>query len=619
MILLKDGILPRSLLATLLAFLLASVVSVAYTISETKQRYQADVDTRLQQLVDTVQSTVQTACFLKDADLSAEVAKGLLSNTEIARVIIESGGDVLSDQRRVARSGTDGSAADHLKREIHSPFSAREIVGQIHLYSNPEAIREVQNQIVDLAVQQLLWQLVFVFIAIFAVLSFFFVRPVAILSQALHHMHPESGDRLVAPAGHEKTEIGRLVTDINELADHLVEALDEAKQAKRTAEEASGAKSAFLANMSHEIRTPLNAITGLAHLIRRDGLSSAQAARLDQLEQAGQHLMSTINAVLDISKIEASKLTLDEVPFRIQDAVRNVTTMLMDRINAKGLQLTVSVSPLLAHFVGDMTRIQQSLLNLGGNAVKFTETGRVSIRVFPLETSVDRTLVRFEVSDTGIGIASEKIPFLFNEFEQVDNTISRQYGGTGLGLALCRKFAHLMGGEAGVTSELGKGSTFWFTADLRQTVAADAAAGEGGAADPGEQLSTHFAGRRILVVDDEPINCEIAQLILEEVGLCVETAEDGAQALHKVSEQSFDLILLDMQMPNINGLEATRQIRQMPDQAQRPIIAMTANAFAEDRARCFEAGMNDFISKPFEPDMLYRVLLQWLKEPPAGS
>lgn len=420
------------------------------------------------------------------------------------------------------------------------------------------------------------------------------------------------GQRLQTPAGHSETEIGQLVRDINELAESLALALADARQAKVVAEDASRAKSAFLATMSHEIRTPLNAINGLAHLLRKSGLNGEQLGRLDQLEKAGRHLMSTINSILDLSKIEANKLILEEAPFSIHDAVRNVTVMLLERAFEKGLSLDVLVQPDLGWVIGDVTRIQQSLLNLGGNAIKFTEHGGVSIHVFPIEEDDARLTLRFEVCDTGIGVAPEQLGRLFNDFEQADNSISRKYGGSGLGLAVCRKLATLMGGEAGATSEAGRGSTFWFTAVLQKTTAPPievVADSEGAAC---AVLQAEHRGARILLVDDEPINREIARVMLEEAGLVVDVAEDGLQALESIRRMRYDLVLMDMQMPNMNGLEATRAIRQLVELATMPIIAMTANAFAEDKARCLAAGMNDFITKPFEPLDLYQALIHWM-------
>jgi PAS domain S-box-containing protein len=394
----------------------------------------------------------------------------------------------------------------------------------------------------------------------------------------------------------------------------VAERTAELVRAKQAAETATVAKSAFLANMSHEIRTPLNAITGLAHLIRRGGVSPEQATRLDKLEGASSHLLEILNSVLDLSKIEAEKFTLEEVPLRIESIVGNIVSMLQDRASAKRIALTSEFGPLPPHLRGDPTRLQQALLNYATNAIKFTESGSVILRAVTVAEDADGALIRFEVIDTGVGIAPEAIPRLFQSFEQADNSTTRRYGGTGLGLAITRKLAQMMGGDAGAESTLGEGSLFWLTVRLRKGAASgveksvDMLAAE-------SLLRDGYAGRRVLLAEDEPVNREIALIMLEAVGLAVDLASDGAEAMIAASRKRYDLILMDMQMPNMDGLAATHRIRQQSENARVPIIAMTANAFADDKARCIEAGMDDFLAKPVRPEMLYATLLRWLSVP----
>ncbi|MBS0347912.1 MAG: bacteriohemerythrin [Proteobacteria bacterium] len=377
---------------------------------------------------------------------------------------------------------------------------------------------------------------------------------------------------------------------------------------------ANRAKSSFIANMSHEIRTPLNAINGMVYLLRRDGVDARQAERLGKIEDASQHLLEIINAVLDLSKIEADKLELADQPIDLHTLLHSAAAMVQERAHAKQLQLSVSLSPDPAPALrGDATRLQQALLNYLANAVKFTDAGSIHVSCRVVDDSPDAALVRFEVRDSGIGIAADVLARLFSAFEQADNSTTRQYGGTGLGLAITRKLAGLMGGEAGADSVPGQGSTFWFTARLKHDRQAVAAIDTPTDEDAAEQLRQHYGQRRVLLVEDEPTNQEVARLFLEEADLVVDVANDGLEAVERASASPYDLILMDMQMPRLDGLDATRQIRRLAQHRLTPIVAMTANAFAEDRARCLEAGMNDFIPKPVAPALLFATLLRSLR------
>ena len=410
----------------------------------------------------------------------------------------------------------------------------------------------------------------------------------------------------------EKKRLGEELTAHREhLEELVVQRTAELARARREAEAASGAKSDFLANMSHEIRTPMNAILGFAELLRSSPLTPEQSTQLNYIGDAGRHLMAIINDILDLSKIEAGKLVLEHVEFSLPGLFEEVRVLVVEQAAAKGVQVVVDVGDVPHWLRGDPTRLRQALLNFASNAVKFTPRGRIDLRARLLESADAQVLVRIEVCDTGVGIPAAALPLLFQPFQQLDASTTRKHGGTGLGLAITQRLAELMGGEAGAQSTQGEGSTFWFTARLGLGRSQVAAAFEPDD-DATHRLRGGHAGARILLVEDEPLNQEVARAFLADTGLVVDVAENGRQAV-AMAGGGYDLILMDVQMPEMDGLEATRAIRASAGGASIPIIAVTANVFEEDRRRCRDAGMNDFISKPVERAQLLGLLLKWLR------
>jgi signal transduction histidine kinase/ActR/RegA family two-component response regulator len=417
--------------------------------------------------------------------------------------------------------------------------------------------------------------------------------------------------------------VGLIVArQINQSNRQLTETWQEMLRAKEEADKASRAKSDFVSRMSHELRTPLNAILGFAQLLEMDNLPEHQKTPVQQINRAGKHLLELINQVLDIAKIEAGKLEVETLSIDLPQLLNDTAAISQERIQNKGLIFNINLDAHLPQYVmGDPTRLRQVLINLIGNAIKFTDTGSITLNAAPLP---DQT-IRFEVIDTGIGMSEQAQARLFKAFAQADDSITRKYGGTGLGLMLCKEIVEVLGGHIGVSSEAGKGSCFWFKLPLAPAESQTQAPQLSADLAPKTTISTPNAsaileGKRLLLVEDNPVNQMVASKLLQKLGTTPDIANNGQEALDKLKLASYDLVLLDLEMPVMDGYTTIGKIREeegyCDDYRHQLVIAMSANALNEDKQRAFALGVDDYLTKPVNFVLLQSTLTKWLLEKP---
>ena len=557
---------------------------------------------------------------LGSADLKAldSLLQATLSNTQVRFLEIrDQSGTILRYVERRDKPSQDSGGVEIFHANINARNSTNAAPSQLGSVAVGMSDTPFSNRQQEILIKAALLALVAL------ALTFFLARRIALsLSQPLQAMSRaltgiQNGNYQPALDTSSDGELGELAEHINNLADNLNQseqkhskAIAELESAREEAEQASRAKSDFLAMMSHELRTPMNGVLGMLQLLETTAMTGEQEEYTALAGESTEHLLKVINDILDFSRIERNALELELIPFNLFELLQNSANAFHYSAQQRGLELVLDIQPGLEHLEtrGDPTRFRQILVNLLGNALKFTEAGSIRLEVQWNQLDQELLWLKCVVRDSGIGVSAEQLEHMFDAFQQADNSISRRYGGTGLGLAIARTLAARMGGTLKVESQIGIGSAFTLEIPLPFHRATQRQQPE----IINEEINTN--GIELLLVEDNPVNQTVIEAMLRSLGYRVKLVENGAEAVQEVPRKPYAAVLMDCRMPVMDGYEATRQIRQISSCAQIPIIALTANALQGDRATCLEAGMDDYLAKPFKRADLQHILQQWLRK-----